>query len=253
MKHENLYIGTSGFSYEDWLGNFYPQFCPKLDFLQFYSSKFKVVEIDCTFYKIPTEETVLKWYKHTSSNFLFTAKFPKAVTHEPNSEIRTETAILFINRMKLLKEKLGVLLLQFPYCFTPDKINMLIELLSVLPPDIRFALELRNKCWLEVTELFDILREKNIAFCHLDHPWMPKVDIETADFSYFRFLGNRKEIENDFSYERKCCMEQLSFWKKIIEDRLQNRKDCFVFFNNHFSGHSPTTALKFDSIINSTK
>ena len=250
MTIGKLHIGTSGFVYEDWLGNFYPQFCPKLDFLQFYSSKFKVVELDCTYHKIPDETTIQKWHKNTPDNFLFTAKFPKAITHESDAIVRRSLSKQFINSMKLLESKLGVLLLQFPYCFKPDKINILLDIIESLPLDVRFALEIRNKCWLEENELFDILRAKNIAFCHLDHPWMPKVDIETADFSYFRILGDRREIENDFSYERKCCQEKLLYWKNLIDNRLQNQKDCYLFFNNNFSGHSPTTALKFKSLFN---
>ena len=249
MEKKLLHIGTSGFSYDDWLGNFYPQFCPKLDMLQFYSSKFKIVEIDSTYYRIPSETTIKKWSKVTPDCFKFTAKFPKTVTHEGNIDQRLETADLFINTMKLLQDKLAVLLLQFPYNFKPDQIDILFQIVKLLPSDIRFALEIRNKCWLQEKKLFRLLQDQNIAFCLIDHPWMPKVDIQTADFSYFRFLGDRKKIEKDFSFERNKRETELSYWKNVITNRLDTNKECFVFFNNHYSGHSPSTAASFKEQI----
>lgn len=249
MNNRKLYIGTSGFSYSDWLGNFYPQFCPKLDFLQFYSSKFNIVEIDSTYYGVPDKVTIKKWCKVTPDDFLFTAKFPKAVTHEGNIDLRISTACQFVENMRLLNDKLAVLLLQFPYSYKPDKLDNLLQILSVLPSDIRFAVELRNKCWLEVSPLFDRLKEQNIAFCLIDHPWMPRLDIQTADFSYFRFLGDRKKIEKDFSYVRNSRESELVYWQKVIVSSLEKQHDCFVFFNNHYSGHSPTTAKKFESLF----
>lgn len=249
MINAKLHIGTSGFSYDDWLGNFYPQFCPKLDFLQFYSSKFKTVEIDSTYYRIPSDTTIQKWYKVTPDDFLFTAKFPRTVTHEGDIDVRIDSAHKFISSMRCLHEKLAVLLLQFPYCFEPHKIDTLFKLLSVLPSDVRFALELRNKCWLDETRLFKRLKEQNIAFCHIDHPWMPKEDIDTADFSYFRFLGDRKKIENDFSYVRNQRKSELQYWKEVIQQNIEQQKECFIFFNNHYSGHSPTTSKQFLSLF----
>ncbi len=249
MNNLKLHIGTSGFSYDDWLGNFYPQFCPKQDFLQFYSSKFKVVEIDSTYYKIPSEKTIKRWCKVTPDNFLFTAKFPRMVTHEGDVAVRKSTALEFIEKMKLLEDKLAVLLVQFPYCFKPYQIDVLFRIFDVLPSDIRFALELRNKCWLGVDKLFERLNQQNIAFCHIDHPWMPKVDIQTADFSYFRFLGDRKKIQNDFSFVRNERESELAHWQQLITKRLQLDHDCFAFFNNHYSGHSPSTAVQFKSLM----
>ncbi len=249
MTNTKLHIGTSGFSYDDWLGNFYPQFCPKKDFLQFYSSKFKVVEIDSTYYKLPSEKTIKRWIKVTPDDFLFTAKFPKEVAREGDIEMRIDTTLQFIKTMRCLHEKLAILLLQLPYSFKPDKIENLFKLLSILPSDLHFALELRNKCWLNEDRLFKRLKEQNIAFCHIDHPWMPKEDIQTADFSYFRFLGDIKKIENDFSYVRNERKSELIYWKEFIQQKLDKQKDCFAFFNNHYSGHAPTTSKQFITLL----
>ena len=105
MKNDLIRIGTSGFSYKDWLGNFYPQFCPQSDFLRFYASKFNTVEIDSTFYHIPKEDTVKRWYKVTPDKFLFTAKFPQTVTHEGSLNSRIDNARKFIDVIKNLNSK----------------------------------------------------------------------------------------------------------------------------------------------------
>lgn len=245
MKQGKLRIGTSGFSYDDWLGNFYPQFCPKADYLQFYSSKFNIVEIDSTYYRIPQADMVKRWVKVTPDDFLFTAKFPKFVTHEGTIEKRLEYLKAFVKVMKQLGSKQGPLLMQFPYSFKPDQMENLKQLVAHLPENKQISIELRNKKWLEEKELFPLLEEKNISLCLIDHPWMPKLNKTTADFAYFRFLGDRKKIESDFSYVRNECEQELDYWAKVILELTASGKDCFAFFNNHFSGHSPTTAERF--------
>jgi len=249
MSKGTINIGTSGFSYKDWLGNFYPQFCPEADFLQFYTSKFKTVEIDSTYYRIPSEKTIKRWCKVSPDNFIFSAKFPKFVTHEGEIAQRIEYADLFIKNMSLLENKLGPLLLQFPYSFKPNSKSILFELLNNLPNKGRFALELRNKKWLDESDLFELLKSKNIAFCLIDHPWMPKLKISTADFAYFRFLGDRKKIEHDFSFTRIERGKELEFWEKVMAELAAEGKDCFGYFNNHYTGHSPTTAERFRGMV----
>lgn len=249
MINDRVLIGTSGFSYRDWLGNFYPQFCPQADFLQFYSSRFKTVEIDATFYRIPTVETVRKWAKSTPDNFVFAAKFPQAVTHEGEPESRLENARIFIEVMKHLDSKLGPLLLQFPYSFKPDQRDLLMQILDALPSNGLFAVELRNRKWLDQKDLFEVMADKRIAFCLIDHPWMPRVKVKTADFLYLRLLGDRHKIENDFSYVRFQRDEELNWWRELIVEYAREGVNCYVYFNNHFSGHAPTTATKLSELL----
>ncbi|UCE24306.1 MAG: DUF72 domain-containing protein, partial [Candidatus Zixiibacteriota bacterium] len=163
MKSDHVLIGTSGFSYRDWLGNFYPQFCPQADFLQFYASRFMTVEIDATFYRIPTAETVRKWARTTPDNFRFAAKFPRTVTHEGDLQSRIESARDFTSVMEDLGVKRGPLLLQFPYSFRPDQKEILKAILESLPEGGMFAVELRNRKWLDEKEILKLLDEKNIA------------------------------------------------------------------------------------------
>ena len=250
VDKQNIRIGTAGFSYKDWLGNFYPQFCPQADFLTFYCSKLKTVEIDSTFYRMPSEKMVARWARASCREFIFSAKFPNVVTHEGDLEQRVDNALHFIELMKGLDTKLGPLLLQFPYSFKPDQKNLLFNLIEALPTDIRLSVELRHRGWLEVAELFTLLRKKNISFCLIDHPWMPRRNIVTADFVYIRFLGDRKAIENDFSFVRFDRVEELDWWTELINEHSLDGREIFAYFNNHYSGHAPSTALALIDRIN---
>ncbi len=249
MEKADIRIGTSGFSYKDWLGNFYPQFVPQADFLKYYSSQFRTVEIDMTFYRIPTVEMVTRWAKITPENFLFAAKFPRTVTHDGTVESRLEDAQRFVKVMKGLGDKLGPLLLQFPYGFKPDRKKLLMTLMGAMKSDIRVSVELRNKKWLEHEDVFERMQEQNIALCLIDHPWMPRLTTTTADFSYIRFLGDRKKIEDDFSYVRNDREKELTWWQDLIDDVAGEGKDLFAYFNNHYSGHAPSTAFRLMELL----
>ncbi len=237
-------IGTSGFSYKDWLGNFYPQFVPQADFLKFYSSKFTTVEIDMTFYRIPTEEMVVRWARTVPDNFVFAAKFPQTVTHEGTTASRLEDARTFTTVMRHLGAKLGPLLLQFPYSFKPEQEDLLMRLIGAMPPDMRISVELRNKAWLDREHIFNCMRDKNIALCLTEHPWMPRLKLQTADFVYVRFLGDHRKIEENFSYVREPKEEELKWWRDLIAEVAASGKDLYAYFNNHFSGHAPSTAFR---------
>jgi uncharacterized protein YecE (DUF72 family) len=248
---ERISIGTSGFSYKDWLGNFYPQFCPLADFLRFYASRFRTVEIDSTFYRIPTETTVLKWAENTSDGFKFAAKFPRTVTHEGSLAGRIDSAHRFVEVMRLLGDKLGPLLLQFPYDFMAEQTLLLTELISSLPADLQVSVELRHRGWLDNDAIFDCFRERNIAFCLIDHPWMPRSKIATADFVYVRLLGDRNKIESDFSYVRFDREKDLVWWHELVREYADQGKDVYVYLNNHYTGHSPTSACRLLAMLGS--
>ncbi|SYZ73473.1 conserved hypothetical protein [Candidatus Zixiibacteriota bacterium] len=249
-KRAAIHIGTSGYSYNDWLGNFYPQFCSPKDFLRFYTSAFDTVEIDATFYRIPTPEMVKNWKKITPADFIFTAKFPRTVTHEGDLESRRRDLMAFIDVMKNLEEKQGPLLLQFPYSFNPSDHDAVLKgLLDDIPDGARVAVEVRNRKWLK-SEFYRRLREREIGLCLIDHPWMPRMTEFTSGFLYIRFLGDHKKIEEDFSYERFSHDEDLKWWADLMEEFSREKGEVYAYFNNHYSGHSPTTARRMIEIIN---
>ncbi len=248
-KRGKILIGTSGFGYDDWLGNFYPQFCPKPDYLRFYSSIFKTVEIDSTYYRMPKVEMVKRWYKQTSDDFIFTAKFPSRVTHEGTIAERLDNRKQFIEVISNLNEKLGVLLFQFPYGFKPDEqFETLERLITGLPGKIKFAVEMRNPKWLS-NRLYDLLEAKKIALVQVDHPWMPKRSKATAKHSYIRLLGDRKKIVSDFSFVRDERIEDLRWWSEVVAELSRNKGEVYVYLNNHYTGHSPSAARKLMELL----
>ncbi len=249
VNPDRVKIGTSGFSYKDWLGNFYPQFCPQQDFLRFYATVFNTVEIDSTFYRIPTIEMVKRWKKTTGDGFTFTAKFPQTVTHDGEISDRLVNMKAFIENMRHLEEKLGPLLLQFPYGFKPEEHSDIFKaLIESLPDSGKFAVEVRNKKWLG-EGFYNFLKCRKVSLCLIDHPWMPRETDFTGDFLYIRMLGDRKKIPNDFSYERNSRTEELEWWSRLIEEFSIDKGEVYTYFNNHYSGHSPTTAKRLMEIL----
>ena len=245
---DRVYIGTSGWSYKEWVGNFYPDKLKPSSYLSFYAQHFNTVEIDSTFYRIPNRSTVESWYKSVPAGFRFSTKFPQSITHESGLIGIKDTLLQFLNSVSVLKEKLGILLMQFPYSFKPDMSDNLSRFLDLLPNDINFALEIRNRKWLK-DEFYDLLRKHSISLALLDHPWMPKPQVVTSKSLYIRFLGDRKKIPDDFTHEHVDRARELAEWQRMIKIMEEKVDDFYGYFNNHYSGHSPTTANRFIKIL----
>lgn len=243
-------IGTSGWSYKDWVGNFYPDGANQSDYLKIYAEKFNTVEIDSSFYGIPRAGSVEKWYASVPDDFKFAAKFPKKITHESDLTGVEDILNKFLDTMSGLKEKLGPLLLQFPYSFKPDMSDNLFSFLKTLPGDFDYVVEIRNKKWLD-DRFYDELREVGVGLALLDHPWMPKPEIMTSRMLYVRFLGDRRLIPDDFSHEHADKTKELESWKKLVAALEEKTDDFYGYFNNHYSGHSPTTAARFIKMMSS--
>ncbi len=241
-------LGTSGWSYPDWVGNFYPAGSKPAAFLRLYSQKYRTVEIDSTFYGVPKESSVLRWRDETPDDFKFAAKFPKSVTHESTLASAGAEVAAFLNRMELLGDKLGPLLLQFPYGFRAASFEDLAEFLNSLPVGFRYALEIRHKSWIG-PRFEDLLREHRIALALIDHPWTPRMEAVTADFTYIRWLGDRKLIENDFSHIRFERNDDLKNWKSVIERISTDGLFVYGYFNNHYEGHSPSSLERFGGML----
>lgn len=237
-----------GFSYQDWVDNFYPGGLTATGYLAHYATHFDTVEIDSTFYRIPARTTIQKWAGAVGSDFVFSAKFPRTVTHEGGLSTRIASANQFIEIMSGLGKKLGPLLLQFPYGFFPDQFDLLAALLAHLPRETKIAVELRNRKWLN-DRLFDLLSNEGIALCLVEHPWVPRLKVQTADFQYIRLLGDRQQIKADFSHVRFERAEELAYWSRSIKDLSEMGGNIFIYVNNHFTGHSPTTAGRLLNLV----
>jgi uncharacterized protein YecE (DUF72 family) len=259
-----IHLGTSAFTAEGWEGTFYPPGLKPADYLGHYATQFGSVEVDSTFYRIPSAQMVKRWQAVTPKGFIFAAKVPQIITHEKVLKDAAAELKEFLGVMDLLGEKLGPLLFQFPYfnkkAFAkPEEfVERLIPFLDTLPKDRRFAVEIRNKNFL-IPAYVEALRERKIAMALIDHPWMPFVsdlfqrfDPVTADFTYIRWLGDRYAIEKVTKTWDKVVVDRtraLSEWAKACKLILRRGVSIYAYANNHFAGHGPATVRQFEEIF----
>jgi uncharacterized protein YecE (DUF72 family) len=218
-------IGCSGWSYKQWVGTFYPRGTRPEEYLRLYSKVFDVVEIDTTFYGIPSLETVEKWYKGTPEDFTFCPKFPQEVTHT-NIGINLEATIeKFLTVMGRLGKKLGPLLIQFPpyfkYPFGAEKLRMI---LNSLPGGYRFALEFRDKSWFNQSIMSDI-KSRGMIVAWSDLPFIKDQSQMTSDSIYVRLVGDRSIKETEFGKVRIDRHDRIDAWAKRIMESLEEIRD----------------------------
>ncbi len=251
---QNLRLGTSSWSSQDWVGVFYPPCTASADFISEYAKHFDTVEVDSTFYRTPPAAVVRNWYARTPAGFLVAAKFPQVITHEKVLVDCAQELTEFLKAMELLGDKLGPLLLQFPYFnkqafpHVQDFLARLTKFVDHLPRDHAYSVELRNKYWIN-DRLIDLLRARNIALALIDHPWMTPVDqlvakqdVVTADFAYLRWLGDRKGIEEKTKQWDRVIIDrtrEMETWIPIIRKLLKRGIRILGFFNNHYAGFAP--------------
>ena len=253
-----LRIGTCAFTASGWSGAFYPKSMKSGAYLRFYSERFDTVEIDSTFYGCPQPKTVTNWYDNTPADFLFSVKVPQSITHEKILMGCQEEFEEFVKTMGRLGSKLGVMLFQFPHF---DKFQVkdrnafadrLLPFLKTLPRVHRFAVEIRNPEWLDA-EFAEMLRSFKVALVVQDIHTMPRLeeiafDLVTADFSYLRLLGNRKQIEMTTTVWEKIVQdktEEVSNWVRYCQTVQCRGIEQFVYANNHYEGFGPGTVRKF--------
>lgn len=240
-----LHIGTMGFSYKDWNGVFYPHEMKARNYLSYYSRVFNSVEIDSSFYGTPGLSTVKRWVYATHPDFLFSLKVPKVITHDLNLVNAGGLMAEFLDRVQILGDRLGVILLQFPPSFDLLHLNNLIDFVRKLPSGFRFAIEIRNQSWYTVEqELADILGEKSIAWASTHYPDLPKKIHITADFVYIRWIGQHGSYRVH-NYERRDRSEEIIDWLGMIRTVENQVSNVFGYFNNDFAGFAAGTALRF--------
>ncbi len=240
----NIELGTCGWSYTEWEGNFYEKKTGQSK-LRAYSRVFKTAEIDSTFYRNPSKGTVMGWIKYSPSDFRFSAKLPKTVTHDGmlglKKNIEKElTVFLDLIKPMQLNGKLICLLIQLPpkYAYNPDNLEKFFKMLD---PTFRYAVEFRNKTWLiPNTETFKLLKQYNIAYTIVDEPLLPPELHVTTDFAYVRWHGKGKDIWFDYRYSD----EQLNAWVPKVQELSKTTKRVYGYFNNHYHGYAPENCLQ---------
>lgn len=239
-----VYAGTIGWSYSFWKGPFYPTKLSSPKFLQYYATQFNTVEVDNTFYRIPRPETMLNWKKQTPDNFVFSLKFPSLITHvKMLRDCQRETS-LFLKSARLLGDKLGPLLLQFPPSFGEARFADLAAYLAGLPRDLRFVVEVRNKTLLH-EQFIQTLKENKTTLAWVDNPIMPKPLELTSDFVYLRLEGDRKKVHGLLGKVEIDRSADVKWWAEKLAPLKTGGKAVFGYFGKFYSGFPPLDARLF--------
>lgn len=247
-----IHIGTQGWNYDGWIGPLYPAGTSKKEMLTLYAKVFDTVEIDSTFYAIPAAHSVRGWYDRTPPGFTFSVKLPSEITHKNRLRDSNEYLLLFVERMLLLKEKLGCVLIQLPPDFSPAERDALNPFLELLPRELKFAIEFRDAGWL-TEETLSTLSEHGVALTLTDSKWINRklsrrlAESPTAPFAYVRWLGPRELT--DFSRVQIDRTAELNQWSETFQVLSQKAQTVFGYFNNHFQGHSPASCNEFKRML----
>ena len=226
----NVFVGTSGYNYPEWRGSFYPEKFSTDKMLPYYAERFRTVEINYTFYRIPNEKLLANWAAATPENFSFTLKAPRRITHDSKLQRCEDLVQSFCRTARTLVPKLATLLFQLPPAFKKDA-GVLKAFVELIPEGTRAAFEFRHVSWHDA-ETFDTLRSRNLALCVADSEKMSTPVEVTADYAYFRL---RDEGYQDADIER---------WARTVRG-LPGVGNTFVYFKHEEQGLGPEFARKF--------
>jgi len=229
------YIGTSGWHYDHWRQLFYPDKLPKAKWLEFYSRHFTTVELNNSFYRLPSEEAFTNWRDSSPANFTFAVKVSRFITHIKRLKGIEEPVNTFLERAKILKEKLGPLLYQLPPSMHRDD-ERLESFLSILPLEFKHTFEFRHQSWLDGGVL-EILRRYNAGLCVFDMPDLSCPLAATADFAYIRFHGSTGLYSSLYSDE------ELAEWAKRLAGLVPEVKEVYIYFNNDTEAFAVKNAM----------
>jgi uncharacterized protein YecE (DUF72 family) len=226
--------GTSGYSYKEWKGNFYPEKIPAAGMLPFYAERFSTVEINNTFYRMPSEQVLLNWSGQVPDEFAFVLKAPRRITHDKRLKDADEDVAYLLRTVAVLRKKRGPLLFQTPPFLRKDLV-CLRDFLGLLPADGQSAFEFRHQSWFD-DEVFAVLREHDAALCLADADNELSIPfVATAAWGYVRL--RRPDYTDD----------DLRDWAKRIAG--QPWKEAFVFFKHEEAGKGPQFATRFLELV----
>ncbi len=253
-----IYFGTSGFSYKDWVGPYYPQGMPSSEWLEFYARDFNVTELNFSYYRVPTPSTLARLVAKTPDDFTFTVKAHQDMTHNRGGD----EAIFaeFVESLEPLIEagKFGCILAQFPWSFRPNEEGLsYLGFLRQQLKDLPAVIEFRRREWVS-DETFEFLRENNLGFCCVDQPrlrgLLPPIAEATSSIGYARLHGRnaKKWWQHDEAWERydyTYSEEELQEWVPKIRKLEESTDSTFVFANNHWQGQAVQTARQLRMLL----
>lgn len=234
MSDAQIHIGTSGWHYSHWRGPFYPADLKPDKMLRFYAGRFGTVEINNSFYRLPTSSAIAGWCQETPASFCFAVKASRYITHNRKLNDPQDTVKRFLKAVAGLSERLGPILFQLPPSWQLN-LDRLENFLAALPRGHRYVLEFRNPSW-NVPEVYRTLRHHNTAFCIYELGGFQSPLEITADLAYVRLHGPGNKYQGD--YNRAL----LQSWAKRIEAWQKQLQHIFVYFDNDQAGFAVKNA-----------
>lgn len=226
----NILAGTSGYSYKEWKGSFYPDEILNENMLEFYAKRLPTVEINNTFYRVPRPSVLETWSTQVPQSFRFAIKATRRITHIRRLKNASEETNYFLNTMKSLGEQLGVVLFQLPPQLRKD-LTRLTGFLELLPPGTPAAFEFRHVSWFD-NEVYELLKAHNFALCIADtDDDLQTPVIKTADWGYLRL--------------RRAAYSNAQLKKWVSQVRNQQWERAFVFFKHEDEVTGPKLAARF--------
>ena len=242
----NVFLGTSGWSYNEWVGPFYTKMDKSK--LRAYTKVFKTVEIDSTFYRYPSKGTVMGWTRYSPEGFVYTAKLPGLITHDKKLSLNEgieQDLKRFIDLMEplILSGKLGCILIQLPpkFDYRPQDLEGFFK---ILPTHVRFAVEFREQSWIR-SETWSLLGKYRVAYAVVDEPLLPPEVHLTSDIAYFRWHGRGEKPWYDYRYS----VQELEPWIPKLKYVAGKVGKTFGYFNNHYHGYAVENCLQVMEMI----
>lgn len=254
----NILVGTSGYSYADWAGVFYPEDTEKKDQLTYYSREFNTVEINFTYYSLPHPRIFENMSKKVTGDFVFSIKAHSSITH--TRDIKENEIVKFKDSLASLSasKRLGPVLLQFPWAFKFSRANC--DYLSRIKEsfnDFELCVEFRNSSWLGDSTV-NHLKSLDMGFCNVDEPGLkgllPPTSIVTSSVGYIRFHGRNslnwwRPKETYMRYDYLYSKEELDEWVPRVKEVASNTKRTFIYFNNHYKAQAVRSAKILQGLI----
>ena len=235
-ENRAFFLGTSGWAHRDWIGKLYPHDMAPAEYLAAYAEHFTTVEIEHTFFEMPTQEMVQSWYRRTPERFIFCPCAPRQITHIQRLHNAQETLQAFVDVISGLREKLGPILLQLPDDFRYQEYGTLGSFLQTLPQEQRFAIEFRHGSWLK-DPTFQLLEAYQVAWVIVDASFLPRTPRVTANYSYVRWHGHP-----GIRQQSKRQLDPIAVfqpWVPTLRDLARQVPYIYGQVRNSFSGYAP--------------
>ncbi len=239
-RKSRVHVGTSGWTYDDWTGPFYPEDVKGAERLSFYAERFDTVEVNATFYRLPFKGMITGWNRRLPAAFHLVLKGPRSVTHLKKLRDCERALTAFLDRIGELRT-LKVILWQLPPSLHKD-LARLDEFLAGLPHTVRHAVEFRHESWWD-DDTAQLLSRHRAAFVAISHPKLPDALIPTTDVLYVRFHGLGRRLY-DYDYSPK----ELRAWVEKLMPQLRGR-ELYAFFNNDIGARAPANAASFRRLL----